>query len=145
MSNIDAFSASLDRLANPLDMTRDELGRRLLDAQAKRMMDRAANEEGDEGRWKENRGKYGEEKRRKGLKVGVGLRPSDSPMLSVENVRGERDITPEKAEMRHGATDEARQVGEYFSAERPWYGRTAEDDAAIQAECAEAVARHLKG
>lgn len=142
-SNIDSFSASLDRLRDPLDFERDGLGKRIVESQVRRILDRAANQQGDQGRWDDNRGKYGEAKARKGLPVGVGLRPSDSPMLSAENVRGEPTITADEIEMRHGATDEARKVGELFSIDRPFYGLTAQDSAEIRDECAASVARKL--
>jgi hypothetical protein len=160
-SNYAAFAASLDRLADVLDFERDGLGQRILDEQAQRIADRMASGQGTKGKLKANRGEYGERKRAKGLGVGVGLKSSDDPLLSIENIRGDQVVTHDSASMKPGKSDlayrkaqwlangsdgtEGERSGAENQPERPWYGMTKDDAKDIRDECGKAVATHLRG
>lgn len=143
--NQSAFEASLDRMADPLNFARNGLGKRLLDSQAKRIAERAADQRGTKGKWAKNKGEYGRRKAAKGLPVGVGLRPSDSPMLLMSNLQGDQDVTPDEATMTYGKTEGAREVAGFFEAARPFYGLQKSDEKAIRDQCAADVSRNLKG
>lgn len=146
-SNVDIIAAKLDELHRCLDLTRPgidgSLGRDLLANQAVRILDRSRNQEGSLGVWADNRGEYKKEKDRRGLPVGVGLPPdSIDRMLSLDNLKGERAITPSEAVMTYGITDAARDKAESFSPGRPFYEYTEADIEAVADDAVEA-ARHF--
>lgn len=154
-SNIDAFSASLDRLSNPLDFTRDGLGKRIAESQAKRVAERAANNQGTTGTFAENRGDYGKRKQARGIPVGVGIKSGGAPMLNPANLAGqpaiERDSVTmeasEKAQWFHNGSEgtEGEKSGAKNQPARPFYGLTDSDAEAIQLECGKAVANVIRG
>lgn len=122
-SNIDEVNGLLMELADAFDFTKDNLGDDLLDVAVEGIVERSAEERGPEGEWNPNKGRYGEAKRKAGVKVGVSYRKGKvgGEMLSARQIRGRREVTRDEATMTYGTNGEAQAKAEYFSPERPFY------------------------
>jgi hypothetical protein len=163
-SNLPEFAAALHHIADTAaDMTRSvpggSVGNVLLDRQALRIQERAANGQGTKGAWAANKGEYGREKAKAGLPVGVGLKPSDSPMLSLEQIRGEQQVSGDTASMAAGTSPENQLKAQYFEngstgsdgsksgakgqRARPWFGLTDSDADAITEDFADLAIESL--
>lgn len=152
--NLPQIEALLDSLTEALDLTKDGLGEDLLGVVAERIADRnAAQQDPSGGDWAENKGKYGERKRSRGLPVGVDLRAEHrGRMVSLVELQGEKTIAPDSATMTFGTSEESREIAGYFTKgrpgtqdPRPFYEMTEEDQAAVMDGASEHLARSIRG
>lgn len=121
--NLDDIGLVLDELADTLDFTRagreGSLGEQLAGVVVEGIVDRnraAIDPDGND--WPENQGKYGERKDRYGLPVGVGLYAggrAGGEMVSMEQVQGEVEISPDEVTLSYGTHEEARRKGSWFT------------------------------
>lgn len=124
-SNAAAVKARIEALVASINFTSPgragSLGKDLLTDAAVGIRDHAIGEQAapDGTPWEANRGKYGERKEAAGLPVGVGLRSKaandDRRMLSLEQVKGRQEITPDSATMTYGTDDRAMRVAGWFT------------------------------
>jgi hypothetical protein len=164
--NADQIGGLLMTLADIFDLTRPgatgSLAEDLLDAFALGVIDRTLGGMAADGSaLAPNRGEYGARKDAAGLPVGIGLGGGGDRMLSLLQVRGERTITPDLAEVRYGVSTPARDKASYFTygssgsgvrgeysgatgqPERPFWGFDAEIEAAIEDLCEKHLADTL--
>lgn len=117
-SNLPDIIRTLDRLSGGLALDRDGLGKDMLGAIAEGIADRSLSGQASAaGAWDENRGKYGEAKRGRGLPIGVGLKKGEAggQMLSLLEIAGEQTITADEASMRYGTEDAARRKASWYT------------------------------
>lgn len=153
-TNLPRHEALLLRLAEGFDLSSDGLGADLLGVVVERIVDRNAAQTDPAGvDWAANRGKYGEAKQAQGLPVGVGLRGEHrGRMVSLVEVAGERDVSPDEATMEYGTSEESRTVAGYFTEgrpgiqePRPFYEMTEDDRDAVLRKAEEHLSRFVAG
>jgi hypothetical protein len=116
-SNLPEVLARLSRFEDAFALDQNGSGEDMLELFAQSIAYRFGSEEGDEGRWDENRGKYGERKRAFGIPVGVGMKKGGRPsgaMRAYDNIRGVQTIEADEATMRFGVDDFSRRKGMWF-------------------------------
>lgn len=168
-SNLESVRELFDKLDDSIDFTRagveQSLGRDLIRNQATRINDRAAAEQGSQGRFAENRGLYGEKKRALGIIIGRGLRTEDGStdvMMSLVNAQGQQSVQATEVTMEFGVGDDAKNKGHWFTngsnpsvpkpyrsgaknqKPRPFYEITSADADAMFAEVVDNVTDWLK-
>lgn len=117
--NLDQVAQMLDELATLIDFTEPgangSLGETLIDTVVGAIADRNAQEVDPDGvSWDVNQGKYGQAKQERGLPIGVGLREGGE-MVSLQQLRGEVQITADEAIVRYGTDTEARRKAQWFT------------------------------
>jgi hypothetical protein len=113
MPGLPAFLAYIGSIPRAGEFDRDGLGDGMLNLQADSMYSRFIVEEGHDGRFEENRGTYGEQKREDGVEIGIGLH-FGGDMSQHENFGSVRDVRPTLMTMFFGADDYTRRKGMWF-------------------------------
>ena len=120
--NADEVIAALDALMDTFDLTlpgeNGSFGEDLCDIFSQGVFDRTIGREldADGNPLAPNRGKYGEHKRAEGLPVGIGTDPDRSEqMLSLVQLKGERDIQADHATIVYGTTQGAKDKANWFT------------------------------
>lgn len=157
----ESLTAFLRRLESAFDLDRNNLGEDALDRIAESAYDRFhAQRRPDGSPFARNRGRYGAEKRARGIPVGIGLvRGGD--MGRERNFRGVREIGPREAEVGFGVEEFDARKGCWFTngsvpgadgtersgasgqPARPFFEATAADEAAIARMVEDAFDRWL--
>ena len=111
---IDAVNA-LDRV---LDFTREGLGDHAADVAADAIHSRFLAESGADAKFADNRGKYGQRKRERGIPVGIGLHGErvGGEMSARVHFAGVREIEADEVILAFGADDANRRKGMWFEA-----------------------------
>ena len=154
--------ALLDDLEQALDFTREGLGDQAADAAAEAIHTRFVAETGADDRFVDNRGKYGERKRERGMPVGIGLHGTrvGGEMSKYIHFAGVREIEPDEVILGFGADDANRRKGMWFEAgafpsgdiepsgaagqpPRPFFHLADKDEEAILGLVAESIDRFL--
>jgi hypothetical protein len=142
----DQMDSILDDLADGIDFTERGLGQEVLDVGAVGIAERSLGRQSwPDGRpWEANEPRYAASKGNRPIGVLTG------EMLSLEQLKGTREITPRRAVAVYGTTQDARDKGEWFttggrnSVPRGFYETDAEIDAAMFARIEEGVVEVLR-
>lgn len=145
-----------------LDFTRDGLGDQMGDTAADAIHTRFVAESGADERFADNRGKYGERKRGRGIPIGIGLHGEHvgGEMSQYVHFQGVREIEPDQVLLGFGADDANRRKGMWFEAgaspsediepsgaagqpPRPFFHLDSRDEDAIMDLVDEAIGRFL--
>lgn len=107
----------LHRLADGIDLTGNGLGEDLLDVIVEGIVERSLGEQAapSGAAWAPNKEPYASSRRKRGKPIGV----LTGDMLSLQQVRGTREITPTLALMTYGTSSEARRKLLWFTKGRP--------------------------
>lgn len=108
----------LEEMEQALDFTRDGLGDQACDAAADAIQSRFQAETGADDPFADNRGKYGERKRERGIPIGIGLHGArvGGEMSRRIHFAGMREIEPDEVIIGFGADDKNRRKGMWFEA-----------------------------
>jgi hypothetical protein len=153
-TNFPEIRAALDRLGSAFTMNARgryrDLGSDLLDAAAEAVYEQSTLDQQDpQGRpFAPLAASTLREKARKGFPSTIGVRTGD--MLSSEQLRGRRVVTPRVAEMTYGVGDEAEQKSEWFQEgtknqpARPFYDLNAKAEQSIDQLVDDVIDRTLR-
>lgn len=117
--NVDEIEAAFEELfVEKMDLTRDGLGEELADIVAQGILRRTiADQRTSIGTaLSPNAPDYAARKEKKGIRtIGVGIGPTSGEMLSMEQIKGRREITPDKVVMTYGKSDDVNRKGQWFT------------------------------
>lgn len=124
LNNFDSVIAPVLRgLAGSLNLRRRRLGDQIADVIAAGVRERtlAEQKEPDGNPLQANRGQYGKRKRRRGMKIGVGLYGDEEggEMLEFEQVRGQVAMSDDSLVMTAGLDAEVQQKVDWFITGNP--------------------------